>query len=194
MCMFEYMHTLKVRLLISSPLYPIVFALSFFITGCNSSTNKSQIASQNVSWSTKYVECSWPNRKELDTALANGINYKISIHCQDTINYIDTIKSPSECIIRKWKAIQYKVESNLYEEPLIITKANFRDSLKLYLLNNGFLTPPSDINFNPGDSSINVTSFIGMADSDVGELYTLQISISGRTKVIAVNPVKFGID
>ena len=78
------------------------------------------------------------------------------------------------------------------KKAIVISKQTFKDSLASDLFHNGFLSPPHEIQFNEADSSIIFKTFIGHAESDVGDIYVMKIDKTGKTEVVAVESTDIG--
>jgi hypothetical protein len=167
------------------------------LTACSDSsiidaTDKATGQVENKKYETTNVECGWKSDIVIDT-FYNDIKFKIQTRCQENINFIDTInESDNLCTVRHWHDMEFIITSTLYKKSLVIEKSTFKDSLASDLTFNGFLTPPTDIFFNQNDSSITLKTFIGHADSDVGDIYVLQIDKSGISTIKAVEELKMG--
>lgn len=103
-----------------------------------------------------------------------------------------SLQSDNLYTVRHWHDMEFIITSTLFKKPLVIEKSTFNDLLASDLTFNGFLTPPTDIFFNHHDSSITLKTFIGHADSDVGDIYVLQIDKSGISTIKAVEESEMG--
>lgn len=136
----------------------------------------------NVDCSREWNEVTW-----CDTAYNSEISLKIMSRCKDKVTFIDTINSESDTfLIRSWRDIELVVNYPTVNSGIKIDKKTYWDKLADDLKFNGFLTPPHEIKFNPTDSSVTFKTFIGHADSDVGDIYVLRIGKDAKTEVIAV--------
>jgi hypothetical protein len=171
---------------------PIILILGMlFFIACNPDAVKNKVPVYLVN----DVPCSedWNNTVCFDTLLANGIKFKMTSHCQPKIDCIDTTEINADTFaINKMHNLEFKISCSLFENDLVITKRNFKDSLALDLVKNGFLVPPYELIFNETDSSFVFKTFIGKFDTDVGDIYVLKINKNASTQVIAVEDVEMG--
>lgn len=158
-----------------------------------SQTDKVNSESPNVVYLNKSVNCNWPDHTVIDTTFNGNITFKLIINCQENYTFIDTLElSKDSFLIRKWRNNEFIITSNLFDKKILFTKESVGDSLADDLRGNGFLTPPHDISFHQKDTSIVFRTFIGHADSDVGDIYVIKVRPDGRTKVIAVEVPEMG--
>jgi len=96
------------------------------------------------------VPCSeeWDDLVCFYTILYNGINFKIVYYCKNKVDEIDTIENNTNTVtVRSWHKIKLKINYSLFKKQLLITKENFKNSLAINLLVNGFLFPPHKVFF-----------------------------------------------
>lgn len=169
-------------------LIPLLTALVTFFS-CNTDTRKPVTADhKNTIYKNINVDCysEWDDKTHIDSSFFD-FRFKIISRCNDKVIFIDTVEHDADtCFVRHWKSMEFIVDYLPFVTNLKINKGNYFDSLATDLYDNGFLTPPRDFYFNMNDSSISFKTFIGHADSDVGDVYVLRIDKSGQTKVIAV--------
>lgn len=168
----------------------IILAVLFFIA-CNPDAVRNKVPVYVVN----DVPCSeeWNNAVCFDTLLLNNIPFKMTSFCQSKVDYIDTTETNADTFsINKMHNLEFRIRCILFNNELVITKNNFKDSLALDLIKNGFLAPPFELIFNEKDSSFVFKTFIGHADSDVGDIYVLKINKNAFTQVIAVEDLELG--
>lgn len=157
----------------------------------NKNEGKATTADTDSVFVTTNLDCGeyWTNEVVYDTTFAEGIAFKLTLRCQDKVNFIDTSNyRPDTFDIHLWHDIEYDIAYSIVNHPIKIEKNTYKEMLAKDLFGNGFLTPPYDLHFNRKDSSITFRTFIGHADSDVGDVYMMQLLKDGNTKVIAVEP------
>lgn len=157
----------------------------------SSRTDDVDSAGQHVIYLHKSVDCNWPNHTVIDTAFTNDVTFKLITKCQEGYTYVDTVSlSEDSLLIRKWRNSAFIITSNLFDKELLFTKESVGDVLSDDLRWNGFLTPPYAISFHQKDTSVVFRTFIGHADSDVGDIYVIKVRPDGRTEVIGVEAPK----
>jgi hypothetical protein len=135
----------------------------------------------------------WNNAVCFDTLLLNNIQFKMTSFCQSKIDYIDTTETNADTFsINKMHNLEFRIRCSLFNNELVITKNNFKDSLASDLIKDGFLTPPYDFVFDEKDSSFVFKTFIGHADTDAGDIYVLKVNKNASTQVIAVEDLEMG--
>ncbi|OYU95725.1 MAG: hypothetical protein CFE21_11340 [Bacteroidetes bacterium B1(2017)] len=125
-----------------------------------------------------------------DTTFSKGIFCRIGSFCKDSIAYIDTIEFGENSFrIQKYHDIEFHVLFAPAWSAQVLDKSNFKDSLSADLMQNGILTQPFELKFNPTDTSISFKTMVRHRDSTIGPIYTLQLKNKGsfnETQVIAV--------
>lgn len=171
---------------------PIIIILAvFFFIACNPDAIRNKVPVYVVN----DVPCSeeWNNAVCFDTLLLNSIPFKMTSFCQSKIDYIDTTEINADTFsINKMHNLEFRIRCSLFNNELVITKKNFKDSLAIDLIKDGFLTPPFELIFNEKDSSFVFKTFIGHADSDAGDIYVLKVNKNASTQVIAVEDLVMG--
>lgn len=164
------------------------------LTSCSSKKNENSSTSSNqTTYQSITVDCDEKNKLYIDTTFLDNIEFKISDQCQDKVVFIDTVEvSKDTLLIRNWKDVEFIVNSNIFSKPLIVNKQTFSDSLSSDLEINGFIGHPYELSFSTQDSSVTFKTPITQADSDVGDIYILKITNTGKTSVIGVEEIGFG--
>jgi hypothetical protein len=155
---------------------------------CNSDNSKNKKVGDKV-FLTEDLKCnpSWCAKIWFDTTFTEKIKCRIGSFCKYKVSYIDTIELEGDTLlIRKHHDLEFHVLFTPNWSAQVIDKSNYFDFLAEDLKSNGFLTPPYDLIFHPEDTSITFKTFIGHANSDVGDIYILRLDKTSKTKVIAV--------
>lgn len=169
-----------------------IVALTIFYS-CIQTTNSS-IKNHKSIYLKEYVDCYWPNEQVIDTTFAGNITFKVVTRCQNQHTYVDTVEySKDTFLIRNWRDMELVISSNKFDN-ILFTKEDVGDSLAADLKWNGFLSPPYNISFQESDSSIILKTFIGHAESDVGDVYIIKIKYNGKTEVLGIEALEMGLD
>lgn len=157
---------------------------------CNNESSQTK-KTVNPVYITEDIKCdpTWSAKIWYDTTFSEKVKCRIGSFCKDNVSYIDTIELENDSfLIQKHHDIEFHVMFTPNWSAQVIDKSDYRDSLAEDLRLNGFLTPPYDLMYNPEDTSISFKTFIGHADSDVGDVYTIRLDKSRNTIVTAVEP------
>jgi hypothetical protein len=169
----------------------IVIASTLFHSCTQTDSHNSE--NRNITYTNINVECNNPNQTLLDSTFVDNITFNITTQCQENISYIDTVENGKDSmLIRSWKDLALIINSNKFDKKLIITKNSIGDSLASDLKVNGFMNPPFQIDFNNIDSSLTLKTFVGHADSDVGDIYVLKVTLDRKVKVIRIESNEMG--
>ena len=126
-----------------------------------------------------------------DTTFSKGIFCRIGSFCIDNVAYIDTIKFGKNSFrIQRFHDIEFHVLFAPAWSAQVIDISSFKDSLTADLKQNGILTPPYDLKFNPTDTSISFKTMIRHRDSIDGNIYTLRLKNKVSFNVSTVEAVE----